>query len=158
EAVRFLRGLPRAGAGRRAAASPRWGGPVGRGPRPATRAAPGAVCLPGPGRLGAPPRGLRPATAPRRYGPPGTGAAGAAPARGGVVPGMGLALSLSADASRGFSGEGGVLDALATDEAAGDAELVAVLLAWEPRVDVADLAAASGLTPERVRAALVRLG
>jgi hypothetical protein len=33
-----------------------------------------------------------------------------------------------------------------------------VLLAWEPRVDVADLAAAAGLTADRVRAALVRLG
>ncbi|HEY1201731.1 MAG TPA: hypothetical protein VGE79_12150, partial [Niastella sp.] len=35
-----------------------------------------------------------------------------------VLPGMRLTLTLSPDASRGFSGEGGVLDALATDEAA----------------------------------------
>lgn len=71
---------------------------------------------------------------------------------------MRLTLTLSPDASRGFSGEGGVLDALATDDAAADAELVSVLLAWEPRIDTADLAEQSGLTVERVRAALTRLG
>jgi hypothetical protein len=60
--------------------------------------------------------------------------------------------------ARGFSGDGGVLDALATDEAAEDAELISVLLAWEPRIDIGDLAAASGLAAERVRAALTRLG
>ncbi|MGW0883311.1 SWIM zinc finger family protein [Streptomyces sp. NPDC002671] len=157
-AVRFLRGLPRAGTGRRAPAGPRWVVPVGRGLRPTTRAVPGAVCLPGPERLVALQRVLRHATALRVYGPTVSGTAATAAAWEVVLPGMRLTLTLSPDTSRGFSGEGGVLDALATDEAAGDAELVAVLLAWEPRVDVADLAAASGLTPERVRAALVRLG
>ncbi|MGI5441927.1 SWIM zinc finger family protein [Streptomyces shenzhenensis] len=160
EAVRFLRGLPRAGGGRRAVGGPRWVVPVGRGLRPTTRPVPGAVCLPGPERLAALQRVLRYATALRVHGPAVTGgAAGATAAAWEVVlPGMRLTLTLSPDASRGFSGEGGVLDALATDDAAEDAELIAVLLAWEPRVDVADLAAASGLAPERVRAALVRLG
>jgi hypothetical protein len=74
------------------------------------------------------------------------------------LPGMRLTLTLSPDASRGFSGEGGVLDALAAQEAAGDAELVSVLLAWDPAVDIADLAAQSGLSAQRVRAALTRLG
>jgi hypothetical protein len=101
---------------------------------------------------------LRHATALRVYGPPVTGEAVAAGAWEAVLPGMRLTLTLSPDASRGFSGEGGVLDALATDEAGEDAELIAVLLAWEPRVDVGDLAAASGLPAERVRAALIRLG
>ncbi|MEV5171026.1 SWIM zinc finger family protein [Streptomyces flaveolus] len=160
EAVRFLRGLPRAGGGRRAPVGPRWVLPVGRGLRPTTRAVPGAVCLPGPERLAALQRVLRHATALRVYGPARGGGATAATAAAWevVLPGMRLTLTLSPDASRGFSGEGGVLDALATEEAAGDAELIAVLLAWEPRVDVAALAAASGLPPERVRAALVRLG
>ncbi|MFI9831319.1 SWIM zinc finger family protein [Streptomyces sp. NPDC051913] len=155
EAVRFLRSLPR-GASR---GGPRWVAPAGGALRPTTRAVPGAVCLPGPERLIALQRVLRHATALRVYGP--TVAAGAdatASAWEAVLPGMRLTLTLSPDASRGFSGEGGVLDALATDEAAEDAELIAVLLAWEPRVEVADLAAAAGLTPERVRAALVRLG
>ncbi len=51
-----------------------------------------------------------------------------------------------------------MLEALATDDAAADAELIAVLLAWEPRIDPADLAEQSGLTADRVRAALTRLG
>lgn len=92
------------------------------------------------------------------YGPALNGTASTAAAWEVVLPGMRLTLTLSPDAARGFSGEGGVLEALATEEAAADAELIAVLLAWEPRIDVADLAASSGLTPERVRAALVRLG
>ncbi|MFF4253578.1 SWIM zinc finger family protein [Streptomyces sp. NPDC001663] len=157
EAVRFLRALPRGG-GRGVSAGPRWVVPAGRTLRPTTRAVPGAVCLPGPERLIALQRVLRHATALRVYGPAATGSASAASAWEAVLPGMRLTLTLSPDASRGFSGEGGVLDALATDEAAEDAELVSVLLAWEPRIDVADLAASSGLTAERVRAALVRLG
>ncbi|KUN96860.1 SWIM zinc finger family protein [Streptomyces caeruleatus] len=159
EAVRFLRALPRGGA-RGASVGARWVVPSGSGGlRPTTRAVPGAVCLPGPERLVALQRVLRHATALRVYGPSVTGGGAAtASAWEVVLPGMRLTLTLSPDASRGFSGEGGVLDALATDEAAEDAELIAVLLAWEPCVDVADLAAASGLTPERVRAALVRLG
>ncbi|MFJ9819020.1 SWIM zinc finger family protein [Streptomyces sp. NPDC101151] len=161
EALRFLRGLPRAGGARRALDGPRWVVPVGRGLRPTTRAVPGSVCLPGPERLAALQRVLRHAKALRVYGPAVGGAATTAATAAAwevVLPGMRLTLTLSPDASRGFSGEGGVLDALATEEAAGDAELIAVLLAWEPRIDVADLAAASGLAPERVRAALVRLG
>ncbi|WDF36458.1 SWIM zinc finger domain-containing protein [Streptomyces sp. T12] len=158
EAVRFLRALPRGGA-RGASVGARWVVPSGSGLRPTTRAVPGAVCLPGPERLIALQRVLRHATALRVYGPAVTGGGAAtASAWEAVLPGMRLTLTLSPDASRGFSGEGGVLDALATDEAAEDAELVAVLLAWEPRIDVADLAAASGLTPERVRSALIRLG
>ncbi|MDN3027712.1 SWIM zinc finger family protein [Streptomyces sp. S.PB5] len=158
EAVRFLRSLPRTGA---RAGGPRWVVPAGGTLRPTTRAVPGAVCLPGPDRLIALQRVLRFATALRVYGPavtPSTGAAATAGAWEAVLPGMRLTLTLSPDASRGFSGEGGVLDALATDEAAEDAELISVLLAWEPRIDVTDLAAAAGLTAERVRAALVRLG
>lgn len=33
-----------------------------------------------------------------------------------------------------------------------------MLLSWEPRIDTADLAARSGLSPQRVRGALTRLG
>jgi hypothetical protein len=158
EAVRFLRALPRGGA-RGASGGAQWVVPVRGGLRPTTRAVPGAVCLPGPERLAALQRVLRHATALRVYGPAVTGGARAtAAAWEAVLPGMRLTLTLSPDASRGFSGEGGVLDSFTADEAAEDAELVSVLLAWEPRVDAADLAAASGLSAERVRAALVRLG
>ncbi|MGV9264691.1 SWIM zinc finger family protein [Kitasatospora sp. NPDC003701] len=156
EAVRFLRSLPRGGSGRARAAAG-WVVPAGRTLRPTTRPVPGAVCLPGPERLAALQRVLRHALALRVYGP----VAGDAPAASAwevVLPGMRLTLTLSPDASRGFSGEGGVLGALATGAAEQDAELVAVLLAWEPRIDVAELAEQSGLTPARVRAALTRLG
>lgn len=156
EAVRFLRSLPR-GASREA--GPRWVVPSGRTLRPTTRPLPGAVCLPGPERLVALLRVLRHARALRVYGPPVTvGQAPVSSAWEVVLPGMRLTLALSPDTSRGFSGEGAVLEALAADEAAQDAELVGVLLAWEPRIEVGDLAARSGLTVERTRAALTRLG
>ncbi|MGW0711137.1 SWIM zinc finger family protein [Streptomyces sp. NPDC002643] len=157
EAVRFLRSLP-GGGSRGASRGAQWVVPSGRGLRPTTRPVPGAVCLPGPERLTALRRVLRHATALRVYGPPADGTAPLADAWEVVLPGMRLTLTLSPEAARGFSGEGGVLDALATDEAAEDAELIAVLLAWEPRIDIADLAAASGLSTARVRAALTRLG
>ncbi|MFD5750540.1 SWIM zinc finger family protein [Streptomyces sp. NPDC127033] len=156
EAVRFLRSLPRGGGS--ASRGALWVVPAGRTLRPTTRPVPGAVCLPGPERLAALQRVLRDATALRVYGPPVTDGAAVSSAWEAVLPGMRLTLTLSPEAARGFSGEGGVLEALATEEAAGDAELVSVLLAWEPRIDPAELAAESGLTVERVRAALTRLG
>ncbi|MGW3074446.1 SWIM zinc finger family protein [Kitasatospora sp. NPDC001132] len=155
EAVRFLRSLPRAGRGGRAGVG--WVVPAGTSLRPTTRPVPGAVCLPGPERLVALQRVLRHALALRVYGPVPAGEPTAS-AWEAVLPGMRLTLTLSPDASRGFSGEGGVLDSLATASAERDAELIAVLLAWEPRIEVGDLAAQSGLSPERVRAALTRLG
>ncbi|MFJ9945702.1 SWIM zinc finger family protein [Streptomyces erythrochromogenes] len=164
EAVRFLRSLPRttgtatgsaAGSGGRA---PLWVVPAGRTLRPTTRPVPGAVCLPGPERLTALQRVLRHATALRVYGPAAPDGAATAAAWEVAMPGMRLTLTLSPEPSRGFSGEGAVLEALAGDEAAADADLVSVLLSWEPRIDIADLAAQSGLTPQRVRAALTRLG
>ncbi|MGW6395537.1 SWIM zinc finger family protein [Streptomyces sp. NPDC055103] len=154
EAVRFLRSLPR---GQARGRGPLWVVPAGRALRPTTRPGPGAVCLPGPDRLVALERVLRHATGLRVYGPVPDGAATAS-AWEVTQPGMRLTLTLSPDPARGFSGEGGVLEALATEDAARDAELVAVLLAWEPRIDPADLAAQAGLTVDRVRAALTRLG
>ncbi|MGW2561508.1 SWIM zinc finger family protein [Streptomyces sp. NPDC001514] len=156
EAVRFLRSLPRSSGS--ASRGAMWVVPAGRTLRPTTRPFPGAVCLPGPERLAALQRVLLQATGLRVYGPPVTGGAATASAWEVTLPGMRLTLTLSPEAARGFSGEGGVLEALATDEAAEDAELVSVLLAWEPRIDPADLAEQSGLTVTRVRAALTRLG
>ncbi|MEU5218540.1 SWIM zinc finger family protein [Streptomyces sp. NPDC020807] len=153
EAVRFLRTLPR-GQGR----GPLWVVPSGRALRPTPRPGPGAVCLPGPARLAALERVLRHATGLRVYGPVPDGTLATASAWEVGLPGMRLTMTLSPDPARGFSGEGGVLEALATEEAAGDAELLALLLAWEPRVEPAELAERSGLPVPRVRAALTRLG
>ncbi|WP_104814398.1 SWIM zinc finger family protein [Kitasatospora sp. MMS16-BH015] len=152
EAVRFLRSLPRTGRG-----ATQWVVAAGPTLRPTSRAVPGAVCLPGPERLAALQRVLRHALALRVYGPP-AGPGPTASAWEVVLPGMRLTLTLSPDAARGFSGEGGVLDALAAESSAADAELVAVLLAWEPRIDPAELAEQAGLPIDRVRAALTRLG
>ncbi|GJF27313.1 hypothetical protein KNE206_00130 [Kitasatospora sp. NE20-6] len=154
EAVRFLRTLPRGG-GRTSTVG--WVVPAGRTLRPTSRPAPGAVCLPGPERLGALQRVLRHALALRVYGPA-RPTAPTASAWEVVLPGMRLTLTLSPDTARGFSGEGGVLTALAAEGSAEDADLVATLLAWEPRIDPAELAEQSGLPVGRVRAALTRLG
>ncbi|BAJ32172.1 MULTISPECIES: SWIM zinc finger family protein [Kitasatospora] len=152
EAVRFLRALPVTGRG-----TVRWVVPAGPALRAASRPGPGAVCLPGPERLAALRPLLRHATALRVYAPPGTPAEPTASAWELAFPGGRLTLTLSPDSSRGFSGEGGLLDLLAQDAPAADADALAGLLAWDPRIDPADLAADSGLTPERVRAALAHL-
>ncbi|WP_216894393.1 SWIM zinc finger family protein [Nocardia alni] len=159
EAVGFLRALPRPSTTRGASKAVRWVVPAGRSLRATTRPVPGAVCLPGPERLTALTRVLRHATGLRIYGPAVTAGSGPVASAWEIgLPGMRLTLTLSPDTTRGFSGEGSVLDALAADESADDADLVSVLLAWDPAVDIADLAAQSGLTPQRVRAALTRLG
>ncbi|MFF4983896.1 SWIM zinc finger family protein [Streptomyces sp. NPDC001046] len=155
EAVRFLRSLPRSSSASRGAM---WVVPAGRSLRLTARPGPAAVCLPGPERLATLQHVLRHATRLRVFGPVPDGIAATASAWELTLPGMRLTLTLSPEAGRGFSGEGGVLEALATDEAAGDAETVALLLSWEPRVDPADLAERSGLSVARVKAALTRLG
>lgn len=71
---------------------------------------------------------------------------------------MRYTLAVSPEPWRGFSGEGAVLEHLATDEAAGDADVVGMLLNFEPTVEMGLLADRSGLTVERVRAALTQLG
>jgi hypothetical protein len=159
EAVRFLRALPRPSATRGASKGARWVVPASGSLRATTRPVPGAVCLPGPERLTTLSRVLRHATGLRIHGPTVTSGSGPVASAWEIgLPGMRLTLTLSPDTTRGFSGEGGVLDALAADESAEDADLVSVLLAWDPAVDIADLAAQSGLTHQRVRAALTRLG
>ncbi|HET6858546.1 MAG TPA: SWIM zinc finger family protein [Streptomyces sp.] len=159
EAAAMLRTLPRPTQRSDAPAS-RWVVPVGRALRPTTRPAPGAVCLPGPERLLTLQAVLRHATTVRVYAPSAPAAADgpAAVAWEVELPGMRLTLMLSQGASRGFSGEGGVLHDLATGPAAADAERVAELLAWEPRIDVTELSAQAGLPADRVRAALTMLG
>jgi hypothetical protein len=136
-----------------------WAVVAGRSLRVTSRPAPGAVCLPGAGRLVALKPFLRHATALRVYGP-------AVEADSGPVastwelstPVMRLSLTLSPEPYRGFSGEGAVLDSLASDEAADDADLISALLSWDPVIDMDALAVVSGLDPRRVRDALAQLG
>lgn len=154
EAAAFLRRLP-ANADRAVL----WAAPAGRTLRLTSRPVPGAVCLAGAGRL----RALRPflrfARSLRVYGPP---------VHPGGVPvastwelettALRLSVTLSPEPYRGFSGEGRALAALATDDAAEDAGLVAALLSWDPTIDVSALSDGTGLPPDRVRAALTQLG
>jgi hypothetical protein len=72
------------------------------------------------------------------------------------LPGARLLLTLSPAASRGFSGEGGVLDALADESVATDAETLAGSLHGE--VDLATMAAVTGMDEDRVRTAMAFLG
>ncbi|TYK45906.1 SWIM zinc finger family protein [Actinomadura decatromicini] len=153
DAVRFLRSLPKR------ARDVLWVVPAGRTLRVSSRPVPGAVCLAGPDRLRTMLPLLRFASALRVYGPSVANGSGPVSSVWELeLPGMRYVLTLSPQNSRGFSGEGAVLDALATDEVAGDADLIGALLSFEPRVDPDLLSERSGLTLERTRAALTQLG
>jgi hypothetical protein len=72
------------------------------------------------------------------------------------MPGARLLLTLSPEASRGFSGEGGVLDALSDESVAADAVTVANSLYGS--VDLVEVVEETGLEEDRVKAALAYLG
>ncbi|MGV9779233.1 SWIM zinc finger family protein [Streptosporangium sp. NPDC003464] len=148
-AVRFLRSLPK-----RAAAEV-WAVPTGRELRVSERQAPGGVHLAGVGRLATMTPLLRFVKALRVYGPADGSGSSAWELE---LPGMRYTLALSPQAWRGFSGEGAVLDDLSGEEVADDADLVGLLLNFEPTLELGLLAERSGLPPERVRAALTQLG
>jgi hypothetical protein len=158
EAVRFLRSLPRPRS-RSRASGVLWAVPAGRSLRLTAGPAPGAVCLPGPERLGTLLPLLRFARLLRAYGPvAATGSPPLASAWELELQGMRLVLTLSPEPRRGFPGEGAALHALADDDSAADADLVGALLSFEPRVEVDLLAERAGLPADRVRAALTQLG
>jgi len=150
-AVRFLRSLPRK------ATSTVWAVPTGGDLRLASGPGHGGVCLSGAGRVATLMPLLRFARTLRVYGPV-AGAEHQACAWELELPGMRYTLAISPEPWRGFSGEGQVLEDLATDQAAEDADLVGVLLNFEPTVEIGLLADRSGLPIERVRAALTQLG
>ncbi len=52
------------------------------------------------------------------------------------LPGARLSIGLSPEKSRGFSGEGSVLQALSNPNTAQNADMLSVLLSFEPRIDV----------------------
>jgi hypothetical protein len=154
EAAAFLRRLP--GANDR---SVLWVVPAGRSLRLTSRPVPGAVCLAGAGRLAAIRPLIRHARAVRAYGPIVADGAGSAPSVWEVeLPTLRVTLTLSAEPQRGFSGEGAVLEALAHDDTEADAEAVEAHLTADPTVDLDALSTATGLSTQRVRRALARLG
>lgn len=150
-ARRFVQGLPKSSATR----TVMWATPAVRSLRLASRPGAGAVCVAGPERLRVLEPLLRFATGLRVYGADAD--ARSAPMASGWVldlPGASVTIALSPEKSRGFSGEGGVLHGLAGAEVADDADLLSALLAFEPRIDVARLAADAALTPRQVTDAL----
>lgn len=130
------------------------GDPVRARAKAADRQVPGSVRLAAPNRLGTLLPLLRFAKTLRVYGP-GDAASSAWELE---LPGMRYTLVLSPERWRGFSGEGAVLDDLATDEAENDADVVGMLLNFEPEVEIGLLADRAGIPADRVRAALTQLG
>lgn len=152
QARRFISGLPAS-----ASRTPVWIVPAGRGLRLTTRPVPGGVCVSGLGRLRPLEPLLRFARSMRGYAAPfdARGAAGVFELQ---LDDARFVLALSPESSRGFSGEGGVLRDLADEQSADDADLIAALLAFEPRIDIPRLAAQAGITADRAGRALGRLG
>jgi hypothetical protein len=166
DAKRFIAGLPRG------ARNPLWAVPVGGpgpGGAPAARALslsasprPGAACLAAPERLAELRPLLRFARGLRVYAPPtdfaSLPAASAWELTLGTIANARFTLTLSPDRYRGFTGEGALLGDLADGAtAADDADLVTLLLGWDPVIDLSRLTAAAGLSTQRVRASLALL-
>jgi len=152
EARQFLRSLPAS-----TSRKPLWVVPADRGLRLTTRPSPDGIALSGTDRLKPLEPLLRFARSLRGYAAP-HDPQGAASLWELELDDARLVLTLSPESSRGFSGEGGVLWDLADDATAEDADLVSALLAFEPTIDIDQLAADAALTPERVRRALGQLG
>ena len=68
-----------------------------------------------------------------------------------------LTLGLTAETWRGFSGEGALLESLATPTVTADADTVRSLLVFEPIIDVARVARQAEISDARVQAALAVL-
>jgi hypothetical protein len=157
EAVRFIGSLPSA------ARRPLWAVAAGRSLGLATSPRPGAACLAGPQRLAELRPLLRFARSLRVYAPDVAAAApGSPPTPSAWELDLGAArftLTLSPEVHRGFSGEGALLGSLsaAGERDCADADLVGVLLAWDPTVDIAQLMEKSGFSSERTLASLSRL-
>jgi SWIM zinc finger len=148
----FLRELPTSWRG------PAWAIPAGKSLRISARGGGGAAYAAGPDRLGVLKPLARFATGLRVYGPTGPGGQPVASAWELVCRDARIVAVLSPHPSRGFSGEAAVLADLADDRGQEDAELVAALLGWEPRIDLTNLTADAGLARDRVVTALGRLG
>ena len=153
EARRFLQSLPRTRS--RGVA---WATPAGGTLRLTTQPDDGAVCVSGPERLRLLEKLLPFARSLRVYGPPPTSPRVAEPSAWELVLNGGrVVFVLSPELFRGFSGEGGVLSALAAaDDAA--VEAVADLLHGEPAIDSAAVAETSRFDRTTVETALGALG
>ena len=150
----FIQGLPR----RSATKSVMWATRAVRSLRLATRATVGSVCVAGPERLRVLEPLIRFMTRLEAYSEPVI--SGNTPVSSVWVahlPGARLSIGLSPEKSRGFSGEGSVLQALSNPSVAENADMLSVLLSFEPRIEVPVMSARSGLNDTQVRDALALL-
>jgi len=152
EARAFLRSLPRS------SKHVAWALPAGHSLRLSSRPAPGAVCLAGPERLRSLEPLLRFASRLRVYGSDSPSEKAPTPSAWELqLEAARYTVVLSPELSRGFSGEGGLLFELASNDTEGDADNVSELLGWGHPVDLAGLAAAAGLSRTRAQTALMFL-
>lgn len=147
----FIAGLPPVtGTGRSG-----WLVPSRTGVRIATRRDPAAVWVDGLNRLTALKRLLTLQSGMTVYGPA-DGEPGAAAVEV-TLPGARMLLTLTETVTRGYSGEGALLTALASPGVLDDAALISALLAFEPVIDLGRLTRDAALSEASVRAALAVL-
>lgn len=152
DAQRFLSSVPRNARGAL------WAVPAGRGLTLTASARSGAACLAGAERLAELRPLLRFMKRLRVYAPPASADGKPAPSAWELSLGKArFTLTLSPDPNRGFTGEGALLEALADPAAPGDADLVGLLLGWDPVISLPELAASANLPAERILAALAVL-
>lgn len=126
--------------------------PPPRGPRLLPRGLPGTVAIPGAARLRGMQRVLRHARSMAVHQDD-----HGATAWSFELPGARLTLVLTADPFRGFSGEGTLLSLLARPHAALHGRRLLAVLGWDPVVDPARLAAATGMDSAAVAEGLAWL-
>lgn len=147
----FVQALPRSSATK----SVMWAAPSLRALRLASSPSKDAVCVAGPERLRVLEPLLRFASALRAYGPDVDSASLPQPSAWVLeLPGARITLALSPEKARGFSGEGSVLHLLAQGDAQEDADFLASLLAFEPRINIPELARRALLPEAQIAAAL----
>ncbi|MDO5677069.1 MAG: SWIM zinc finger family protein [Propionibacteriaceae bacterium] len=132
-----------------------WLIPTPTGVRVGQRPAAGAVWVDGLNRLTALKRLLTLVTSLTFYGPA-DGGQGMAAVQA-ELPGARLVIALTEGLTRGYSGEGSLLEALASPTVLDDAALLNAALSFEPVLDVPRLARSAGLTDEAARDALAVL-
>jgi hypothetical protein len=150
EAVRFVRGLPHGGSPKQAA----WVTELGRGLRLSQRDSKGAIRVTGTDRI----RILEPMLMHARELQVWADDSSAVSAWEVLFETGRFTILISPELSRGFSGEGQMLERLAGTGASAALPQVKAALRWQARIDAADVCARSGLMAEEVASALAVLG
>jgi hypothetical protein len=132
--------------------------PSGRSLALSTSPREGAACLAGPHRLAELGPLLRFTRGLRVYSPPAETRSLPLPSAWQLDLGSArFTLTLSPENYRGFSGEGALLGLLADETVTADADLMSVLLRWDPRIDIPRLSAEAALSTKRTVVALTHL-